>query len=119
VQEAAASTGSNKRAAASSSQKGTQSKRRSVQSTSERVMNESHNATNNKQAEGTNTEVQNSSARNLAQPFHLAQEIKITGCGMQEANGTYLGMSSTNGAIRFFRRGEWKGQTRYRILRIL
>jgi hypothetical protein len=59
VQEAAASTGtgSNKRAAASSSQSETQSKRQTVQSISERMMNQSHHTTNNEQAKN-NTEVQ-------------------------------------------------------------
>jgi hypothetical protein len=58
VQEAAVSTGtgSNKRAAASSSQTGTQSKRQTVQSVSERMVKESHHTTNNKQAQN-NTEV--------------------------------------------------------------
>jgi hypothetical protein len=76
LQEAAASAGSNKRAAASSSQTATQSKRQTLQSVSD-----------NEQAE-SNTEVQNSATSDPGQPFYLAQEIEITGCGTQEANGT-------------------------------
>lgn len=66
-------------------------------------MNESHHTTNNEQAEGTNTEVQNSATSDPGQSFSLAREIKITGCGTPEANGgTYVSEGSwRNRAPRF------------------